>query len=226
MHAATVQQLHHAALTDPVAAPFRWHIRRHSQLHATLHILNELCHVQPQALLLDANTRAVCQMAWDTVAGLHWSPPRGGSSSSSSSSSSSNRNSSSSNSSSKIDDDDTQSNLAVPYMNRSPNFQDVLRMLERLRMEAQRHWQAATGGDAADVDKDAYVDTRDTRGNRDGSGDMEGSRDSHSYEGAVLDEQALSLANTAASQLSMGGELGWNLPAWFGLDLEDENTLY
>ena len=44
---------------------FAWHFKRHSQLHAVLHILDELCRTDP--FNVDAETFEICRHAWTVV---------------------------------------------------------------------------------------------------------------------------------------------------------------
>ncbi|OAA60341.1 Fungal Zn binuclear cluster domain containing protein [Niveomyces insectorum RCEF 264] len=73
VHATELQKLYNAAMADPIAVPFLWHIRRHNQFHATLHILNELSSHRPD--MLDEKTREICQCAWAAVDGIQFRAP-------------------------------------------------------------------------------------------------------------------------------------------------------
>ncbi|KAE8153684.1 hypothetical protein BDV25DRAFT_18106 [Aspergillus avenaceus] len=53
-------------LADPSIRRFHWHIRRHSQLHGMMHILNELSAVD--TLKLPPDVHMLCQCAWETIA--------------------------------------------------------------------------------------------------------------------------------------------------------------
>ncbi|KAJ5822554.1 hypothetical protein N7447_004894 [Penicillium robsamsonii] len=53
-------------LADPNIRRFHWHIRRHSQLHGMLHIINELSTIDTSNLSVD--THILCKQAWETIA--------------------------------------------------------------------------------------------------------------------------------------------------------------
>ncbi|OQE24765.1 hypothetical protein PENFLA_c009G03299 [Penicillium flavigenum] len=53
-------------LADPNIRRFHWHIRRHSQLHGMLHIINELSTIDTLNLLGDI--QVLCKQAWETIA--------------------------------------------------------------------------------------------------------------------------------------------------------------
>lgn len=50
---------------DPLAQKYLWHVQRHSQLHAVMHILDELCRTDP--FNVDAETFEVCRRAWCVI---------------------------------------------------------------------------------------------------------------------------------------------------------------
>jgi hypothetical protein len=53
-------------LADPNIRRFHWHIRRHSQLHGMLHIINELSTIDTFDLSSDISV--ICKQAWETIA--------------------------------------------------------------------------------------------------------------------------------------------------------------
>ncbi|KAJ6185529.1 Fungal Zn binuclear cluster domain containing protein [Penicillium mononematosum] len=53
-------------LADPNIRRFHWHIRRHSQLHGMLHIINELSTID--TLNLPGDIQVLCKQAWETIA--------------------------------------------------------------------------------------------------------------------------------------------------------------
>lgn len=57
-----------ALLTNSVVHYFRWHIQRHSQTHAMLHILNELYTVDLSSQ--NNEVQCVAQQAWNTMASV------------------------------------------------------------------------------------------------------------------------------------------------------------
>ena len=63
--AADLITMYQSTLRDPLVRPFRWHTRRHSQFHAMLHILNELCSTNMAGL--DFETKSVWLQAWAAI---------------------------------------------------------------------------------------------------------------------------------------------------------------
>lgn len=53
-------------LADPNIKRFHWHIRRHSQLHGMLHIINELSTIV--TFNLSSDISVICKQAWETIA--------------------------------------------------------------------------------------------------------------------------------------------------------------
>lgn len=59
-------------LSHPPAQPFRWHTSRHSQLHAILHVLGELCTTDPRTA--SEERRDICKQAWAALESLQITP--------------------------------------------------------------------------------------------------------------------------------------------------------
>jgi hypothetical protein len=53
-------------LADPDIRRFHWHIRRHSQLHGMLHIINELSTID--TVNLSGDIKVLCKQAWESIA--------------------------------------------------------------------------------------------------------------------------------------------------------------
>ncbi|CAK7228860.1 hypothetical protein SCUCBS95973_007024 [Sporothrix curviconia] len=73
-NATELQNLYNTAVASPLLAPFVWHIGRHTQLHATLHILNELSATSPDTLTDQIPVRQICEAAWVSVEGIERPP--------------------------------------------------------------------------------------------------------------------------------------------------------
>ncbi|KAJ5958932.1 uncharacterized protein N7479_006082 [Penicillium vulpinum] len=65
-------------LADPYIRRFHWHIRRHSQLHGMLHIINELSTIE--TFKLPGDIHVLCKQAWETIADVEMESGGSGSS--------------------------------------------------------------------------------------------------------------------------------------------------